>query len=225
MAFQSAPQAAEARLLFDLNDGSKRSGFSVIARKSAGDWTEADLSFLADACSDWAINEYVPILSEDHAFVGVKCKDLEHEFPLVAEIIQPAPVAGTVVSPALPNNIAVAVTWIGAAGSAPRSGRSYFVSPAESQVTNSALTGAFQTALTDAAGALRTALEPITGVAGSSQAIVSRYSGTSEPVFLPSGKKVTEPIKRAVAVVNGVTGLRVGSRIDTQKKRLPREAA
>lgn len=224
MTFQSAPDCAVARVLFDLNGGSKRAGFSLYCKKT-GNWTEADLSLLADSVSAAVISDYVPVLSDDHAFVGVIATDLENEFPFRVENLQEAPVPGDVASPALPNSNAVVVTWIGAAGSAPRRGRIYLPSPTEAQVTGSTLEGAADTALTAAAGALRDSVEDVAGIASSAQAIVSRYSGTSEPVFLPSGKRVTEPIKRAVAVVNGVTGFRISSRIDSQRRRMPRESA
>lgn len=225
MPFQSAPQCAEARVLFDLNDGSKRAGFSLYARKASGDWTESDLSLFADAVSDAVIADLIPALSDDHSFVGVIAKDLEDEFPLRVENLQETPVPGEVASPALPNATAVVGTWIGAAGSAPRRGRIYLPSPAESQVDGNVLTAGADTALTAAVAALRTALEPITGVAGSSQAIVSRYSGSTVIGTTSGGREVKEATKRLTAIVNGVDNFRVSSRVDSQRRRAPRESA
>lgn len=225
MAFQAAPLTAEVRVLFDLNDGEKRASFSLYAKRASGAWTEADLNLLADSVRDQVIAAYVPVMSEDHAFVGVIAKDISQEFGLSVELMEAAPVAGTVASPALPNSNAVVVTWIGASGSAPRRGRIYLPSPTESQVTNSRLTGAAQTAIDGAAAQLRASVEDPPGLASVSQALVSRYQGSEVIGTTSTGKQIKEATKRPVAVVNGVIGRRVSNRIDSQRRRNPREAA
>lgn len=225
MPFQSAPNAAEVRVIFSLNGGSKQAGFSLYAKRAASNWDEASLALLADSVRDAVVASYVPVLSQDHSFVGVVATDLEAEFPLRAEVMEAAPVAGTLASPALPNQAAVVGTWIGAAGLAPRRGRIYLPSPAESQVTGSLLTGAAQAALTTAVGDLRTSVEDPAGLADVSQAIISRYSGSTVDATGASGKQYKIPTKRAVAVVNGVTSHRVSSRVDSQRRRAPRETA
>lgn len=224
MTFQSAPQAAEVRCLFSLNGGEKTAGFSLYSRKSSTNWSESDLNALAAEVGGAIVSDYVPVLSQDHAYVGCIAKDLEAEFGLQVENMEAAPVAGTVVSPALPNAAAVVVTWIGAAGSAPRRGRIYLPSPAESQVTGSSLTGAAQTAILAAATALRAAVEDPAAIAEASQAIISRYAGSTVVGTTLSGKPIKEATKRAVAVVNGVSQLRVSDRVDSQRRRMPRES-
>lgn len=224
MVFQSAPQAAEIRCLFSLNGGEKTAGFSLYSRKQSTNWTEVDLNAIAQEVGGVIVSDLVPVLSQDHSYVGCIAKDLEAEFPLSVENIEAAPVVGGLASPALPNAAAVVVTWIGASGSAPRRGRIYLPSPAESQVTGSRLTGAAQTAILAAATALRAAVENPAAIAEASQAIISRYNGSTVVGTTVSGKSIKEATKRVTAVVNGVSQLRVSDRVDSQRRRMPREA-
>lgn len=225
MTFQSAPNAAEIRVLFDVNDGEKRVGFSLYSRRASANWTVTELTAVAASVYSAVEDDFIPVLSAQHSFVGVIAKDLENEFPVFVEQFAPAPIPGDVAGDALPSQNAVVVTWLGATGSAPRRGRIYLPSPAESQVEGSRLTSAAQTALDAAAVALRASVEDPAGVADASQAIVSRYSGSTVVGTSLSGKAIKEANKRAVAVVNGVSGYRLTNRIDSQRKRMPREAA
>lgn len=222
MVFQPAPLTAQVKCLFTTNDNEKRVSFSLFSKKASAAWTEVDLAALA-ASVVAAINaDYVPVLSEDHAFLGVEARDLANEFPVIVEDMEAAPVAGTVASPALPSNVAVHVRWLGAAGNAPRQGGINLLSPTESQATNSRLTGAALTAYQAVAAALRASVEDPAGVASASQAIISRYAGTIEVGESQSGKKIKEAVKRVPdAVVNGVSQYRVEDLLRTQRKRLP----
>lgn len=223
MTFQPAPLAAEIRAIFLLN-GEKTAGFSMYSRLTSGVWTTARLNALCASLDAAILADYIPALSHSHSYIGVRAKNLAVEFGESVELLGGG-VPGDLVADALPNQAAVVITWLGSPGSAPARGRSYLPSPSEAQVTGSSLTSGAVTALEAVATSLRAAVEDPSGIPEASQAIVSRYSGSVVVGTTQSGRPIKEALKRDTAIVNGVAGFRVGGRVDSQRKRMPREAA
>jgi hypothetical protein len=111
------------------------------------------------------------------------------------------PVAGSETSPALPGNVTVAVKWLTATRGRSARGRTFHVGLCESQVSGNDVGGAVLVNLAAAYGALLTRVN----VNFATLRILS-YQTNGAP--------------RTTAQATTVNALAIGSKIDTQRRRL-----
>lgn len=219
-AFQPVNNTASFTAHFTGPDAAPAS-FTLYSRNDAGPWDEVALTNIAEDLRDAIVASYLPVVSDEWNFDRVVGRDLEDQFPQVVEVTPAGAAPGELVSKSLPVNVAVRATFVGDPGSAPRTGGIALLAPAEAQVDGSLLTLVSQGVLQDAAEALHNAMSAV----GPAHVIVSRYSGTHLEGPDSKGRIKLVPTKRLAGVTNTVQSVRLGRRVDTLKKRLPREAA
>lgn len=220
MAFQPVNNVAKFDCIF-ASQGTKRAQFSLYVRNDASAWDATQLTTTANAIDAAIVADYVPALSQDHDYLGIIARDLEVQFGRVEEVMQAAPVPGTLASPALPGNVAVVCTFKSAVGAPPR-GRIFLLSPAESQVTGELLTAGAQGDLQDACDAISAAAGQ---AVGNAHVIVSRFSGRELAPPDKFDQVLLKPTPRASGVTAEVATVQVRSRVDTLKNRLAAEPA
>lgn len=218
MAFQPVDNTAQFTAKFTVLG--EPCQFAVYSNDDAGNWDATELNDVMEAIRDAIVTEYMPAVSEDHAYLGIVGRDLEAEFGRVEELFEPAPVAGGLDEPSLPGNTVVRATFMSATG-APRRGGISLLAPTEAQVTGNRLLAGAQTALQAAVEAISAAA----GLAARSHVIVSRFDGRELVTVSKFGEDTTvwKPKKRASGVVADVARVRIGTRIDTLRRRLPAE--
>lgn len=213
MAFQAVPNVISLQcnfLLLHLIEAH----FTVYCENDAEAWDGAAMATKAEAVADAIVAEYVPLMSQDHDFIGVTARDLEVQYGRVVEF----PVAATpggIASPSLPTQVAPVVKWRAEVG-APRLGFAKLMAPAENQVVGNLISGGTTLAdLTAAMDALRAA---ITDGVGPSHVILSRYSGMHN-VDGPNDTVERVPTQRGAVLTNNVQAGIVNPILGTQKSR------
>ena len=116
--------------------------------------------------------------------------------------------SGTSGSPAMPNNVTVAVKWLTGLSGRSYRGRSFITGLVEGSIVNNALEAAALTAFQNAFVALRTAIN----VAGRQMVVASKYSGVTA---------AGAPIPRAAGITTVITGSNIEGTVDSQRRRLP----
>jgi hypothetical protein len=217
MPFQSVPDTAAFTAHFTGPDGTRMS-FTLYSRNTAAPWDATQLSTMAEALADAIDADYMPAVSSDFTFINVTGRDLEAEFGRVHEGAAHNTAGGIAVA-SLPANVAVRATFIGEPGAAPRRGGINLLPPTEAQVVGNIVQPAALALLETAVASMAAAVDAGTAA----HAIVSRYSGTTVTVS-PSGRKFREPVKRVAAVTNTVNDIIVKNRVDSQRKRRPKES-
>lgn len=199
MPFQPVPAAAKVAVV-------TTTGFTTLVNTfhftHAEPWGLPELQVLVLTVGAAWVNDVMPFLSQDQVLSRVEGRGLRGQDDVSAEYVPPTPVSGGDGSPALPGNVAFAVTHLtGLAGRSNR-GRTFFGLLTESQVTGDLISQV-------RANSLKGGLESIKAAAaaeGWAMVVVSRYQNK---VLRPTG--VTIP----------VIGFRYRDRIvDSQRTRL-----
>lgn len=217
--FQSVNNTAKFDCLFALNHV-ERAQFSVYCRNSAAPWDATQLTTKANQIRDAIVDDYMPVVSEAHDFVGIVARDLEDQFGRVEEVIEVAPIPGGLAQPTLPGNVAVVATFKSALG-APRRGRIFLLPPTETQVVGDLLSLAAQAALFTAADSIHDA---VTASGFNSHVIVSRFQGNTLQLN-SRGETVRKPTQRVIPAVADVAAVEVKRRTDSMRSRLSKEPA
>ena len=203
MAFQPAPFTAQVRINLALPDAS--SGVYVLHVKH-GDpsWTEAELMALVARFQANFIGLLRATMSNATSITRIDARDLSNEIaPYYVHDYVPA-LAGSVNSPAMPSNVALVVTHRTGLTGRSALGRTYLTGLPEGHVTGNFVSAGIASAANAAFAQLLLDLAS----AGEALAVLSRFSGG-----------VARPVALAFAVVGSL--LR-DTRVDTQKRRLPR---
>lgn len=203
MGFQPAPLTAQLTLVGALPDGSAAVNVWHF-RKDVVPFTEGDLKDLCGIVRSWVNLSYKTLFSNQMYFLRCEARSLESEIaPVWIENFLPA-LQGGVNSPALPNNTSLVMSLrTGLTGRSAR-GRIYTFGLAEGSVAGNYVAGPTVNNIQIALNLLRTdaALDGFTWV------VLSRVQGG---VRLPAA--VGYPVTSIIAL---------DSRVDTQRRRLPR---
>lgn len=164
---------------------------------------ESDLETIANTVKDWWANELAPLVSGDIALSKVEARDMTTSAGQMYTLPVAPPIYGEAVGQAMSNNVALVLSWRTAYAGRSQRGRTYIPGISESSVHDSRIdtigAGLFATAgaaLTDAiltAGYLH---------------VVASFRHNGAP--------------RATAQLTPVQACVVNTRVDTQRKRLPR---
>lgn len=176
------------------------------ARWAGGGAVGPGLLTLVSAQVDaWVIANWKPIASQGYGVVGFTLKSLETAEAPVQQFTYGSPQMGLYNSPAMPNNVTLAVKLLtGLSGRSAR-GRTYYVGLGEGNVLGNFVVAPTTIAIQAMFEALRTKIATVADV---SLAVLSRQTGG---VVRPQGVMYT--------VIQIALG---DSRIDTQRRRLPR---
>jgi hypothetical protein len=166
-------------------------------------WDADKLETICELLEAWATASYLPLLSNDIGLLRIYGRDLTTETSYVFDHPVSPPVGGGVVSPSLPNNVAITLAWKSGLAGRSQNGRMFVPGIAESSVTNNTIGGTLATGLITAGQALIDDLDTGTRF----QVIVSRRQNG---VVLAEG--TTTPVETAVLVDRVV---------DSQRRRLP----
>jgi len=163
-----------------------------------------DLTTIINTIKTWWTGTAKGGFHSSLALAAIRTRDMTSQAGLVEDYIYPTPEAGTVAGVAAPSNVAVCVSHrTGLAGRSYR-GRTYLMGIAENVYTDNHLDttypAAFGTLVQDMMDDLYTA--------GSYVHVVASFYHNHAP--------------RATAQITPVTYLQVNSRLDTQRRRLPK---
>lgn len=187
-----------AEMIYSL-DG-QRVENTIHVRDNAG-WDATKLGTLAVLLKDWFTTTLDLLVVDDLSLVLIKCTDLSSQTAPSVEYTTGLPVAGTLTSDPMPNNVTCAITFLTAQRGRSYRGRNYIVGINRDQVTLNILEPTPVAAWVAAYTTLNASLVS----ASQEHVVVSKYS---------SGW-------RAAAVVTPVTGYRMNPTLDSQRRRLP----
>jgi len=168
--------------------------------------TETFLGVLADACLAWWDAGGKAAFSNELYLSTVEAtqQNVQNGFQVTA--VNDPPIAGGIVASAMPNNVAVVTTFRTSQIGRSHRGRVFLPGVASNDVSGSnVISGAvtdFDDAMTDLLATMVTA--------GCTPVVVSKYH---------------EGAARTTAVVTPITTIQVRSRVDTQRRRLPKETS
>lgn len=205
MAFQPVPGGIEAVLEFQMPDTTRVVNVLHVRYTGTGSIGNSELELVADPLNDWVIGNWKGIASNQAGCVGFTLRSLETQVAPTITFTYGAPQMGTVASGAMPNNVTIAIKLLtGLTGRTAR-GRLYHVGLAENQVLGNFLTGTLVSTIQPAYDALRTRIAAVSDL---SLAVLSRVEN-----------KVVRPAGVMYEVIQVALG---DTRIDTQRRRLPR---
>lgn len=167
-------------------------------------WTALQLATACESLYNWWVDVLAPTVSTGVTLREVYGFSLETDSAPTATYAPSTPSAGTDVSPLLPNNVSLAVSFrTNRRGRAYR-GRNYFLGLTESQVVESTVV---ETRVNAIAVAYQQLIPEDTVIPGATWVVVHRYNGR-----IPLGVGESEPVT-SVAIVDPV--------VDSQRRRLP----
>lgn len=175
---------------------------NVFHASNAVSYDETDIADLLDVFRLWGINDALPTMSNTVTLVNLIGTDLDSATGPRIEDATGLPVAGSAVSPSMPNNVSVVVKWTTANRGRSYRGRTYWIGLREDVVAANQIVAAQQTAIVNAA----TALLADVALAGWALVVASRY---------------TDNAPRAQGITTPITGFSVEPTIDSQRRRLP----
>lgn len=163
----------------------------------------AEMDELGDAIiTSW--NSIIkPQMPTTLSLIEVKVVDLTTQISPTVYITTGLPIVGTNVSPALPNNNSLVITKRTALRGRSYRGRIYFSGLVEGQVTNNAVSAAYQTGFINFCNAVR---------------VITTTNYTWEMAIVSKrqeGQWLTQ------AIVTAVTGFTTDGQVDSQRRRLP----
>lgn len=173
--------------------------------------TPTNLTQLCEDLVTWWDSAYSDEVSSAVELVEVTATDLTSETGPVASFNPSTTLLGALTSPALPNNVSIAVSFRTAARGRSFRGRNYFVGLTESQVTNNTLSDPSAAALLG----IYQLLLPVGGTFTDDWiwVVASRFSGIDG-----DGK----PIPRDVGISTPITSVVIVDKtIDSARRRLP----
>lgn len=172
-----------------------------VKNRLAPTWGTTELNTLLGVVNAWWTATVKPLVSNEIALINTLARDLHVEDSFFVENVVNVP--GTLVSPAMPANVTLAVKFLtGLAGRSNR-GRQYWIGLAESQVAGDFVLPTPGAAIAAAYNTLKTNL---TAGTNGDLAVLSRYH---------NGAPRTIGVATLVTAI-GTTDLRV----DTQRRRL-----
>jgi hypothetical protein len=199
MPFQPCPDIASFRLQIKNNGQLCENVFHV--QRDTG-WTETDLGDTCAAILDWT--ETKLFLWPDTVVIQrVVARDLTTEDGIGLEVSPGIADTGTLDSPELPNNVALAVKWTTGLVGRSRRGRTYHMGLTEIQVTGNTVDPSAVAALLDMYLDLKTAIE---SVSGNVMVVLSRWSHN---------------VLRDEGIGTPILNVSVDNTIDSQRRRLP----
>lgn len=166
-------------------------------------WDAGSLNNLAQGVYQWWVDDVRGQVANTVQLVGVVASDLTPGSGLQAAVTTGLPIAGGKNSPALPNNVTLAVKK--ATGFAGRSfhGRTFFIGLTEDAVTGNTV-------------------DPV--VVGT---LVTAFDNLKEPLgpLIPADlcvlSLVADGVERPDGICTTVTGISVDGTVDSQRRRLP----
>ena len=162
----------------------------------------ANLTAAAQALVDWWTNVQSDNFTDDILLTRVVATDLTAQNGLQVINNPVSPIPGTLITNTAPNNVAIVTTHLtGAIGRSNR-GRTYYAGVSATDVTDNFISTTRQTALLAAEVSLDNAI----GSLGLTRRVVSLY---------------TNGAPRVTGVSRQITGHKMNTRVDTQRRRLP----
>lgn len=202
MPFQPVPGVAQFNIRASLGGETVENVIHYIDVVNAI-WSASQLATYAQNIGVAWRDTVMPNLSDDYDLLEVEARDLSIEGGFVASWVPPEPVSGSLIQPALPNNIALCLTKLTARSGRSYRGRIYICGLVETQVTGNLVLNA-------SADAIRTAVKNIFVLGGASTiggVVVSREN---------------QGTPRASGVATVITDVVLRDyRVDTQRRRLP----
>lgn len=199
MPFVPIPNTCRVELRFTQNSQLLANVFHV---QSEGAWNVTDMQNLGAAFVEW-YDSFRTVVCNQVTLREIDIRDLTTASGLGILYNTGLPLLGTLASPAMPNNVSVAIKWgTGLTGRSFR-GRTYHIGLTEGQVVNSEVDSAFAAPILSGYNAL----PPIIATAGFTMVVASRYTNNAPRVV-----GVTTPVLNA-SYADTV--------IDSQRRRLP----
>lgn len=147
MAFIPVPFTAMVELFY-LQDGQQLENTLYFTRADTYDVVE--LTALASSIIAWWAAEMAPLTSNTVQLRAVKATSLQDQSAPAVEVVPASTLLGTATSPALPNNVSIAVKFLTAFRGRWARGRNYIIGLVENVVTANAISQAHADALVDA---------------------------------------------------------------------------
>lgn len=200
MPFVPATNVAQVELIYRLENSVME---NVIHYQRGGGWTTSQMNDLAGQLIMWFDTGGDAMFSNELSLVNVKVTDLTTESAGVVEVAPATPIIGTWSGGVVPGNVALCVTKLTASRGRSYRGRMYLPGMPDSQVSGSFITTAH---LSIVAGQI-------------SEILTQTVDGVVAPMVVVSRFHDNAP--RGTAVVSPVTSIRVNTRLDSQRRRLP----
>lgn len=205
MPFVEVPFVAEIELVYATPGGTAE---NTLYLKNTEGWDVESLTEAAGTVVTWWAENVAALISNQVSLVLVRATDLSSATSAQVNYSAPLPAAGAAVSPVLPSNVTLAVTFhTGLRGRSYR-GRNYWIGLCEPQVSGDTVLSGNVEAIVDAYEQFRTDMI----AAGYTWVVVSRYSGKD----ILTGK----PLPRATGVATIVTTVTANPTVDSQRRRL-----
>lgn len=200
MPFVPTPNTVqcEIRYLFDNQQVENTLYFLYDHAPTSGEGTD-----LADALFDWWDTNYKPLLVASIGLREIFLTDLTAADSWAVTRVSSPVVVGTRAGGAMPNNIALCISFRTNKRGRAHRGRNYVMAMSEGDVTANNFDGAYLTAVQ----AAYVALSDVEAATGANWVVVSRFQG-----LLPREEGITTPVA-SVGFFDGV--------VDSQRRRLP----
>lgn len=153
MPFIPVPFTAQVELFF-LQDGQQLENTLYFTR--ADTYDVAELTALANAIIAWWTAELLPLTSNTVQLRAVKATSLQSASAPAVEVAPASSLFGSATSPALPNNVTIAIKFLTNFRGRWARGRNYVIGLVENVVTANAISQAHADALQDAYNTLTT---------------------------------------------------------------------
>ncbi len=153
----------------------------------------------------WWVQQIAPLVVDDLKLISVVVTDLETETSGRYVKFAPSSAVGAITTAPMPNNVALVISWTGAQRGRGSQGRTYHAGLADSQVEGSYVSSGIAASINAAYATIRSRLQTLS--TANVQAIVSYCLGG---------------VWRTVGVGTAITNSTAGTRVDTQRRRLPR---
>jgi hypothetical protein len=212
MVFVPAANVAKVQSMFTIN-GEEALNVMYARKVVPSAWTSAEMTDLAEAFNLWWEEEVQPLQHNGTVLLRHRVRDVATANGAQIEVAKGAPNTGAVATAKLPNSIAVAISWRTALTGRSFHGRTYHMGMAESQVDDNDITAAHLVALTAAYADLLTRLGAL--IVPTDLVVVSYFSKAAN---------ANPPHNRAAALVTPIVSAQVGTRVDSQRRRLPRRS-
>lgn len=148
--------------------------------RGSSSFDAGDLQDLAEAAETWWVNEMAPQVSNTVTLVTVRARAMHTQFGAVIDYTPDPQPIGELTSPALPNNVTLAIKFgSGLAGRRTR-GRNFFVGLTEAQVAGNEVISAEAGAIVTAYQNLNTSIQ---GTLPSVVHVVASRAGLEAPSF------------------------------------------
>lgn len=163
------------------------------------------LASVASTVQAWWIARIAPLVTNTLQLTSVEVTDIASFNGGRYILFAPAGTTGSIATPPLPNNVALVVSYTGATRGRGSQGRTYHMGIVDAAAAGSDVTSFYAGQVNAAYIQLRTDLAVLN--ADLTQSIVSYCLGG---------------VWRSIAEVTNITNSTVGTRLDTQRRRLPR---